>query len=195
MQKALPLQLEDLISHYGALAILIGSGIEGETVAFLGGVAAHRGLVPYWQAAAGAGLGSFIADQLLFLAGRNASRLAFVQRFVASGAVRRVTDLLEKHQTGFILCFRFIYGIRIVSPIAIGLSGVPFLKFVALNAIAATVWGIAITAVGYLFGHAAEALIGRLELHWHMLIALGVVVVLIGGTTLIVRHFWLKPLR
>ncbi len=49
-------------------------------------------------------------------------------------------DLLERHPTGFILAFRFLYGMRTISPVIIGLSGVPFRKFLLLNAIAAGIW-------------------------------------------------------
>ena len=39
------MSLESLISTFGAPAIFAGCALEGETVAFFGGVVAHRGLV------------------------------------------------------------------------------------------------------------------------------------------------------
>ncbi len=102
--------------------------------------------------------------------------------------MQRVTGLLEKYPTGFILAFRFIYGIRIISPVAIGLSKVPALKFLVLNAIAALVWGIGITAIGYLIGNAVEEIFGRLRLHRHLLVALGVILVVVIAAALVVRY-------
>ncbi len=49
-------------------------------------------------------------------------------------------------RTGFILAFRFIYGMRTVSPVIIGLSSVSARRFVVLNAVAAIVWGVVISA-------------------------------------------------
>lgn len=174
------MSLEALISQYGPAAVFAGAGLEGEAAAFLSGVLAHRHLMAYWQVALAAGLGSFTADQVLFFAGRYAGRLAIVKRFMRGKAASRVTGLLEAHPTGFILAFRFIYGMRTVSPVAIGLSSVPAGRFVFLNFISAIVWGIVITAVGYLFGNAVEALFGRLRLHLHLFIALGVIAAAIG---------------
>lgn len=175
--------LETLISQYGVVAILVGAGIEGETVAFLGGVFAHRHLMPYWQVAVAAAIGSFIADQIFFLIGRAAGQLESVQRVSRKPAAARVRRLLEKHPTGFILAFRFIYGMRTISPVVIGISRVPALTFIGLNAVAAVTWGIVVTGVGYLFGGAVEALIGRLELHQHLIVgvvAAGVIVVMLA---------------
>lgn len=188
------MSLEGLISHYGLAAVFIGAALEGETAAFLGGVFAHRHLLWWWQAAAAACFGSFAADQVLFFAGRYANRLAFVQRLTRTPAAARVNRLLETHPNKFILGFRFIYGIRTISPIAIGLSGVTPLRFVLLNLVAALVWGIVITTLGYLFGNAVEAVFGRVSLHLHLLAA----VVLFLAVAAIVAFFsrrWLAVSR
>lgn len=181
------MSLEQLIGEYGPVAVFLGAAVEGETAAFLGGVISHRGLMPYWQAAAGAFLGSLIADQALFFAGRHANRLSIVQRMMRVKAAERVRTLLAAHPTGFILSFRFIYGIRTVSPLMIGLSGISPLRFFFLNLIAAFVWGVGITAIGYLFGNAVEALFGHLRLHVHMLAALGVILVAVAVTAFLAR--------
>ena len=164
--------LENLVATYGLLAIFLGSAVEGETVAFLGGISAHRHLLAYLPAALAASAGSFLADQAFFFAGRYARHFRYVRDVADSELGRKVTAMLERYPTGFILAFRFIYGMRTVSPIAIGLSNVAAVKFVLLNATAAVTWGFGITAIGYLFGRAAEAALGRLALHEHMLIGL-----------------------
>ena len=172
--------LETLIAKYGLLAVLIGSGIEGETVVFLGGVSAHRHLLPFWGVAAAAALGSFIADQIFFFLGRRASGSAWVRKWTSHPVAARGKALLERYPTGFILAFRFIYGMRNISPVIIGLSAVPVRKFVMLNALAALVWGLVISAAGYLFSNVIEAVLGRMHLHVHLIIGL-VFAVAFGG--------------
>jgi membrane protein DedA with SNARE-associated domain len=181
------LSLETLISNYGPLAVFLGAGFEGETAVFLGGIFAHRQLFPFWQAALAAVLGSFLVDQAWFFFGRHAHRLALVQRLLKTPAAARVHGLLDAHPTAFILGFRFIYGMRTISPIAIGLTSVSAVRFVVLNFIAAVVWGIAITTIGYLFGNAVEALFGRLRLHLHLLIALCVILAAVAVTAFLTR--------
>ncbi len=180
--------LEHLISQYGVLAVFLGAAFEGETAVFLGGVFAHRHFMSWWEAATAAAIGSFAADQAWFFAGRYANRLALVQRFLKTDAAQKVSQLLEAHPTGFILAFRFIYGMRTVSPIAIGLSSVPALRFVILNFIAAVVWAVMITTIGYLFGNAVEMLFGRLKLHLHMLIAIAAIAVILAALAYVIRR-------
>ncbi|WP_208247671.1 DedA family protein (plasmid) [Rhizobium sp. T1470] len=171
--------LEKLIGEYGLLAVFLGAAVEGETAAFLGGIFAHRQLIPYWQVALAACLGSFAADQFFFLSGRYATKWSYVQKQLGSEPIARVTRLLEAHPTGFILAFRFIYGIRTISPVAIGISSVSARRFVILNAFAALIWGFLITAIGFVAGCAVEALLGRLQLHLHLLTALAFVAILV----------------
>jgi len=180
--------LERLIGEYGVLAVFLGAAAEGETAAFLGGVFAHRQLIPYWQVALAACLGSFAADQFFFLSGRYATKWSYVQKLLGSEPIARVTRLLEAHPTGFILAFRFIYGIRTISPVAIGVSKVSARRFVMLNAIAALIWGVLITAIGYIAGQAVEALLGRLQLHLHLLIALACVAILVPLSAYVFRR-------
>jgi membrane protein DedA with SNARE-associated domain len=171
--------IELLIAKYGLLAIFLGAGIEGETVVILGGVFAHRHLVSYWSAALAASAGSFAADQLLFFAGRHARHYRPIQKLIDRPAFVRVTQLLERHPTGFIFAFRFLYGLRVISPVAIGMSSIPAAMFVVLNAAAALLWGPLFTGVGYLFGQGIEQAFGHLPLHRHMLIALGTIALLL----------------
>lgn len=43
---------------------------------------------------------------------------------------------------------RFMYGLRILGPIVIGVSDVPAWRFVLFNAIGAAIWALLITALG-----------------------------------------------
>ncbi len=115
------MNIELLIENYGLPAIFLGTAFEGETAAFLGGVIAHRDLLTYWAASMAASAGSFAGDQMWFFAGRYAAQWSFVRRRDGdAGARARVTQLLEKYPTGFIFAFRFLVGLRTISPIVIG---------------------------------------------------------------------------
>lgn len=173
--------LELLIAKYGLLAVFLGAGLEGETMAILGGVFAHRHFMSYGEAALAAAAGSFTADQLFFFTGRHAKRWSRLQKIVESPAFQRANQLLERHPAGFIFAFRFIYGLRTISPVAIGMSRVPATTFMAVNALAAAIWGTLFVTIGYLFGQGIEQIFGRLPLHHHLLIAIAAAGLLIGG--------------
>lgn len=160
--------VEMLIARYGLPALFLASGIEGEAVVVTGGLFARQGLIPLVPAMLCASGGSFFADQLLFTLGRRYRDHPRVKRIAAKPAFARALRLLEAHPNKFIFGFRFIYGLRTVSPIAIGASKIGRRRFVALNAVAAALWGSLFTVAGYVFGEAIEHAFGRVRAATHM---------------------------
>ena len=146
------MSIESFITQYGLAAIFLGAAFEGETSVVTGGLLAHQHLLPLVGSAAAAVTGSFAADQLFFFAGRHYRDTKRVRRIAEKPAFAKALDTLERHPTVFILGFRFLYGLRTISPVAIGTSHVPARTFMILNAISALVWGVIFTGIGYVFG-------------------------------------------
>jgi membrane protein DedA with SNARE-associated domain len=67
-----------------------------------------------------------------------------------------VFALIQTHQVPLILGFRFLYGLRNVTPFLIGASGVAPLRYLILNLVGAGVWSVAVGVLGYILGHALE---------------------------------------
>lgn len=156
------MSIESFITNYGTAAIFLGAAFEGETSVVTGGLLAHQHLVSLWGSAVAAVTGSFFADQLFFFVGRRYRDSARVRRIAAKPAFARALQTLDRHPTGFILGFRFLYGLRTISPIAIGTSQIPARTFLLLNAISAVVWGVLFTALGYIFGDSLIELADRI---------------------------------
>ena len=53
---------------------------------------------------------------------------------------------------------RFLYGLRAVGPMVIGMGVVPTGRFLVLNALGALLWAVVVAAAGYGFSDAVEAL-------------------------------------
>lgn len=169
------MSLEHLISHYGYLAILIGTFFEGETILVLGGLAAHSGYLSLPWVIAVAFIGSLSGDQLYFYIGR-AKGMAFIEKRPRwHKPAKKVFDLLHRHQLPLILGFRFLYGLRSVTPFAIGASGISPVRFLILNAIGALVWAITVGSLGYLFGHVVEQVMGEIK-HYEIWFLVGLAV-------------------
>lgn len=180
--------IETLITHYGLIALFFGAGIEGEAVVVTGGVLAQHGLVSLPGAMAAAALGSFTADQLLFLLGRRYRDLRWVRRLHERPAFARAIGMIERYPTGFIFAFRFLYGLRTISPVAIGTTRIDARRFLIINGLSAIVWGITFTALGHAFGHALEHWVGAVLTPARIGIALAVVVA-IGLVVFGVRRY------
>lgn len=155
--------IESLISHYGYLAILVGTFLEGETILVLGGFAAHRGLLWLPGVMACAFVGSLASDQLFFFIGRRHGAEFLARRPRLQAGAARVRDLVERHATLLILAFRFLYGLRNVTPLVFGMSRVSALRFALLNAVGAAAWAVAVGALGWYVGSAANQLLGHLK--------------------------------
>jgi len=155
--------LEHLIDQYGYLAVLAGTFFEGETILILGGFAAHRGYLALPGVMAAAFIGSLCGDQLFFFLGRRHSQAVLSRRKVWAERVAKANRILMRHRRWFILVFRFLYGLRSVSPFVIGMSDVPTREFILLNGIGALIWSVAVGTGGYFFGSALELVIGNVK--------------------------------
>ena len=155
--------LETLIAQYGYLAIFIGTFLEGETILVLAGFAAHRGLLALPGVMLAAFAGSLFSDQLLFYLGRRHGAAWLARRPQWKTGVERVRGLLNRYSTALILSFRFLYGLRNVTPFALGLSDVSAARFVVLNVVGAAVWAVAVSLAGWFVGEAAKRMIGDIE--------------------------------
>jgi len=155
--------LESLLANYGLLAIFLGTFLEGETILVLAGLAAHRGYLSLSSVIAAGFLGTFVGDRLYFQIGRWHGEAFLAKRPTLQARVSRARQFLERHHVAFILSFRFSYGLRTISPFAIGMSDVPMHRYLILNALGGFVWSVAITLLGYSVGEGAEALIGRVK--------------------------------
>lgn len=181
-------EINQLIQHYGDWIYLIAffwAALEGETFVIFAGLAAQRGYLNIFELIVSVGLGSLLGDQICFWLGRcYGARL--LHRFPRLEAgVNQAIIWLERHSVGFILSYRFMYGIRNVSSIAIGMSHLTWQRFAFWNSIAAFVWAIAFSNIGYAFGdliarmpHGEDMLVSGI--HQFMLTVVSLFILIIG---------------
>jgi membrane protein DedA with SNARE-associated domain len=151
------LRMEDLIKHYGYLILFIGTFAEGETILVMAGFLAHRGYLELQWVILTAFLGTLGVDQLFYYVGY-LKGLPFLERRPRWKAkYGRALALFSQYQTLIILCFRFLYGLRTITPFVIGLSRVSPIRFLFLNAVGAFMWALVVGLLGYSMGHVLEA--------------------------------------
>ncbi|MDQ5986851.1 MAG: Inner membrane protein YohD [Syntrophus sp. SKADARSKE-3] len=172
--------IEYLVRSYGYWALFIGTFLEGETILIIGGLLAKLGLLNLSTVMMVAFIGSFTGDQLYFYIGYFKGQEVLSKHPKWRRRVDRVHKVIERYRTLIMLGFRFVYGMRIMTPFVIGLDRqVNVARFSILNAIGAVVWSIAIAAGGYFFGYAVEGFVKdvkKYELHVILAIsAIGVI--------------------
>ena len=174
------MSLPGLLTDYGYLAVFIGCLLEGETILVLAGIAAQQGLLSLPAVVALAFLGGTLGDQIFFFIGRRYGQALLRQWSRFAPAAQRVNALLRRHDAWLIVGVRFMYGLRIAGPIAIGMSDVPALRFLAFNLLGAAIWAVVVSGVGYVFGQSLQWLIADLA-HFEEI----ALVVIIGVAVLI----------
>ena len=177
--------LVQFVQNWGYIAVFLGSMIEGESVIFIAGFFAHEGYLSLPKIIIVSFIGTLFADQVLYHVGRHYGN-HIIDRFPSfRPRADRAFLLLRRYENIFILSFRFIWGIRIISPIIIGSSGVSIKRFMVLNLIAAVIWSVGSCVAAYYFAH---LIMDKFDLIPKIL--LGVLV--LGGSTWYMISKWRK---
>lgn len=149
--------LHDLGNSFYPLAFL-WAFFEGETFVIFGGIGAKAGVINLTWLIAAVWLGSFFGDQMWFWLGRKWGAKA-LRRFPKTEArAEKVLEWVDRYGVGFILVFRFLYGVRNVASIIMGTSNMPWRRFLVWNFLAAGIWALSFGGAGYLFGEAAASI-------------------------------------
>jgi membrane protein DedA with SNARE-associated domain len=95
---------------------------------------------------------------------------------------------LKRYDTGFILSFRVIYGVRNFASFAMGMSGLDWRRFMLLNFFAAGLWAVSFVSIGMIVGTVFKEAVGIETVARHFtLIVLGVLVFMFGTVFLVHR--------
>jgi membrane protein DedA with SNARE-associated domain len=182
--------VSEYLAEYGYLVVALGAFAEGETILLLSGLAVQQGVLDLRIVLLLGIVGAFAGDQLWFALARHHGSRWLARRPHLLAKAARAKHLLERHATLFILSFRFIWGLRNLGAVVVGLSDVPTWRFVVLNFIAAVLWAVIVIMAGYLFGEAAMALLDRLaSVEKEILSVAGLIVFAVVASVLLRR--WL----
>jgi membrane protein DedA with SNARE-associated domain len=179
----------EFLETYGYAAVLAGALMQAEIVLLLAGFAAHRGLLSLELVLLLGALGGAAGAQGFFWVGRRwGGLLRHAPRI--QGPMLRMVPLLRRWDAALVVGVRFLYGLRIAGPIAMGALGVDARRFAGFNAVGAVVWSVVFVELGYLLGHGIEVLLRRLEGYESVALwsTAGVITLLAVGRR--VRHAW-----
>ena len=166
------------IKEYGYIILFFWSILEGESGLVMAGLLSHTGDMNLFLAIFIAGLGGFAGDQLYFYIGR--FNTSYVHRKLKQQKRKLALAhlLLKKHGWPIIFLQRYLYGLRTIIPIAIGLTGYSAKKYALINLIAAWCWSSVIILPVWYFGNEILSVITYGREHWYF--ALPLVAILIG---------------
>jgi len=142
------------LSTYGYVVLFLYS-LGGGLVALIGaGVLSFMGKMDLTLSITIAFIANFIGDGLLFYMARYHKR-EMMEYFSKHKRKLAFSHLLLKRRGSWIIVIKkFIYGLKTLVPLAIGLTKYDFWKFSLYNAIGALIWAVVVGGGSYLFGGA-----------------------------------------
>lgn len=168
-----------LLKTHGYIILFAWSIIEGEAGLIMAGLLSHTGDMNLYLAIFIAGLGGFTGDQIYFYIGR--LNKTYVHRKF-KGQRRKVAlahILLKKYGWPIIFLQRYMYGMRTIIPISIGLTGYDAKTFAFINLLSAWLWAAITIVSAWYFGEQILQVIILAKEHWYL--TLPFVVILGGG--------------
>ncbi|RLA77069.1 MAG: DedA family protein [Epsilonproteobacteria bacterium] len=173
--------LIELMKEYGYVILFLWSILEGESGLIMAGLLASTGDMNLYLAIFIAGLGGFAGDQIYFYIGRYNKKYVH-RKFKGQRRKFALSHLLlKKYGWPIIFAQRYMYGMRTIIPIAIGLTRYDAKMFAIINLISAWVWAtITIVPVWY-FGEEILELLKQAKEYWYFAIPLALG--LIGGVS------------
>lgn len=155
--------MEAFIENYGYAFVIVGTLFGGETVLALAGFAAHRGYLLFSGVVAAGCVGNFAENQIWFVLGRRYGASMRTRYPSWSLRIDRMDRWLGRYRALAVIGVRFLAGLRTPGALAIGMSDIPWPVFMILNLAGALLWACVVSAAGYFFGTAVEALVGDLK--------------------------------
>lgn len=171
---------KELLITYKYWVVILGALIEGEMVLLVAAGTAYHQYLDLSLVMLIAFIGAVIHDTLLFFVGRLFGEQ--IQRRAskkATGRLSKAITMIEKYNNLFIMSFRFIYGVRTITPIVIGTTHIKLPRYMAMISISAAIWAITISYLGYTCAMALEAVLENFDLYKKYL-AIGLAIIIAG---------------
>ena len=147
--------MEDMFSSlatYGYIALFfysLGGGFVGLLAA---GVLSYAGKMDITLSIAIAFVANFLGDMLLFYMTRyqKGDMMTYMRKHRRKLALSHI--LMKKHGDWVIFLQKYVYGIKTLIPLAIGLTKYDMKRFAVLNLAAAAIWAVVVGLGSYVSG-------------------------------------------
>lgn len=155
--------LEVILAQYGLIAVFIGTFLEGEIVVIAGGLLARLEFLDLWLVLPTAFFATFFGDQFFFYIGRKRGNAFLDKRPHLKRRSEKVRGLIHDHHNKILFFYRFLYGLRIPTLLALGTSELSTKKFIIINFFNSILWTLLFTLGGYFFGDVFAILVDNIK--------------------------------
>ena len=144
--------MEDLIRDWGYIILFLYSFGGGFLALAVAGVLSYSGDLNIYISLIVAGSANFIGDQFLFFLARN--NKAYAKQMMGKHQRKIALAHLMMRKYGSVVVFlqKYIYGIKTLIPLAMGLTKYDARKFTFFNILATIIWTLIVGIASYMLG-------------------------------------------
>lgn len=157
-----------LLQEYGYIVLFFWSILEGELGLIMGGIMCHTGHMNIYMAIFIAGLGGFAGDQIYFYIGRYSKKHIYKKMHKHRRKFAIAHLLLKQYGWPLIFAQRYLYGLRTIIPMSIGLTRYSAKNFAFINLLSAWVWATITIVLAYIFGEEILKVLSWAKAHWYL---------------------------
>ncbi len=174
-----------LMKEFGYIILFAWSILEGEMGLIMAGLLCHTDDMWLFGAIFVAGLGGFVGDQIYFYIGRYNKTYVHTKFKGQRRKFALAHLLLKKYGWPIIFAQRYMYGMRTIIPISIGLTRYNAKIFAFINLLSAWLWAaITILPIWY-FGNEILKLLDVVKEYWFVAVPF---LLLIAGSIVYYFH-------
>jgi membrane protein DedA with SNARE-associated domain len=151
------------LATYGYIVLFLYSFGGGMVAIIAAGVLSYKGIMNIEVSIAVAATANFIGDAVLSSIGRynRETMMPYIRKHRRKLALSHI--LMKKYGDKIIIIKKFIYGLKTLIPIAVGLTKYPLIKFNIINLIAAIIWALSLGYGSYYAGEYFTKIFHTLE--------------------------------
>jgi len=158
------------LKEYGYIVLFAWSILEGELGLVMAGIMSHTGDMFLPIALIVGALGGFVGDQIYFYIGRYNKKYIHDKLRSQRRKFAIAHLLLKRYGWPLIFVQRYMYGMRTVIPMAIGLTKYSGRQFAIINLVSAIFWAALTIIPAYYFGEQLLALLAWIKAHFYLAI-------------------------
>jgi len=149
-----------LLQQYGTFVYVLlfaYCALKSGWLPLFAGYAAHTGALDVSFVALSAFLGGYLGDELRFAAAKRYG-VRWLEKPTKTGLLfKRASELANRHGTAYMFLYRYPKGLRTIGALPVGLTGISWRRFSALNMCSAVLWVFILVGGGYSFGATFDA--------------------------------------
>ena len=144
--------MEELIRDWGYIVLFLYSFGGGFLALAVAGVLSYSGELNLGLVLIVAGVANFIGDQFLFTVARKNKEQAKEMMKKHKRKIAMAHLLMRKYGSWVIFIQKYIYGIKTLIPLAMGLTKYDIKKFMIFNIFATIIWSLVVGISAYMLG-------------------------------------------